>query len=193
MDIAGIGQSSAAGLPLSADRRGVSGGSFISDAKPSAVFFFDGDCGFCQWSAEHLRRICAGAVGDSAPMRIEPAWKDAAPSDVAPHIERFAVYRSAWDESAESGESAESAGGAESAQGAEVAESAGEARPTVHLGHKAIGTALRRHGRTKLWRLVGRVLCFRPLSPLFRAVYRLVANNRHRLGPLVGVEACVVR
>ena len=187
MDIAGIGQSSAAGLPLSADRRGVSGGSFISDAKPSAVFFFDGDCGFCQWSAEHLRRICAGAGGDSAPMRIEPAWKDAAPSDVAPHIERFAVYRSAWDWSAESGESAEGA------ENAESAESAGEARPAVFLGHKAIGTALRRHGRTMLWRLAGRVLCFRPLSPLFRAVYRLVANNRHRLGPLVGVEACVVR
>ncbi|UBI05844.1 DUF393 domain-containing protein [Corynebacterium falsenii] len=184
MDIAGIGQSSAAGLPLSADRRGVSGGSFISDAKPSAVFFFDGDCGFCQWSAEHLRRICAGAGGDSAPMRIEPAWKDAAPSDVAPHIERFAVYRPAWDESAESAESGESAGGAQVA---------GESRPTVYLGHKAIGTALRRHGRTTLWRLAGRVLCFRPLSPLFRTVYRLVANNRHRLGPLVGVEACVVR
>lgn len=181
MDIAGIGQSSAAGLPLSADRRGESGGSFIADAKPSAVFFFDGDCGFCQWSAEHLRRICAGEGGDSAPMRIEPAWKDAAPSDVAPHIERFAVYRSAWDESAEGAESAESA------------EDAGEARPTVYLGHKAIGTALRRHGRRKLWRLAGRVLSFRPLSPLFRAVYRLVANNRHRFGPLVGVEACVVR
>lgn len=175
MDIAGIGQSSAAGLPLSADRRGESGGSFIADAKPSAVFFFDGDCGFCQWSAEHLRRICAGAGGDSAPMRIEPAWKDAAPPEVAPHIERFAVYHPAWDE------------------GAESAESTGEARPTVYLGHKAIGTALRRHGRTKLWRLAGRVLCFRPLSPLFRAVYRLVANNRHRLGPLVGVEACAVR
>lgn len=172
MDIAGIGQSSAAGLPLSADWRGESGGSFISDAKPSAVFFFDGDCGFCQWSAEHLRRICAGAGGDSAPMRIEPAWKDAAPSDVAPHIERFAVYRSAWDEGAED---------------------AGEARPAVYLGHKAIGTALRCHGRTTLWRLAGRVLCLRPLSPLLRAVYRLVANNRHRLGPLVGVEACAVR
>ena len=187
MDIAGIGQSSAAGLPLSADGRGESGGSFIADAKPSAVFFFDGDCGFCQWSAEHLRRICAGAGGDSAPMRIEPAWKDAAPPEVAPHIERFAVYRSAWDEGAEGDESAENSDRAESA------ESAGEARPAVYLGHKAIGTALRCHGRTKLWRLVGRVLCFRPLSPLFRAVYRLVANNRHRLGPLVGVEACVVR
>lgn len=175
MDIAGIGQSSAAGLPLSADRRCKSGGSFIADAKPSAVFFFDGDCGFCQWSAEHLRRICAGAGGDSAPMRIEPAWKDAAPPEVASHIERFAVYRPAWDE------------------GAESAEGAGEARPAVYLGHKAIGTALRRHGRTTLWRLAGRVLCFRPLSPLFRAVYRLVANNRHRLGPLVGVEACAVR
>lgn len=184
MDIAGIGQSSAAGLPLSADRRGVSGGSFIADAKPSAVFFFDGDCGFCQWSAEHLRRICAGAGGDSAPMRIEPAWKDAAPSDVAPHIGRFAVYRPAWDEGAE---------GAESAESAEGAEDAGETRPTVYLGHKAIGTALRCHGRTTLWRLAGRVLCFRPLSPLFRAGYRLVANNRHRLGPLVGVEACAVR
>ena len=105
------------------------------------TFYYDGDCGFCQWSARKLTGL--------AEVDINPA-----------HLDDFAVY--------ESGESKQ-------------------------LGHKAIGAVLKLHGRAKLTRAAGSVLLFRPLTPLFAGVYRLVAMNRHKLGPLVGEESCAIR
>lgn len=114
------------------------------------TFYYDGDCGFCQWSARKLTGF--------ADVDVQPAWAKRAPVEVAPHIERFAVY----------------------------------VGDDVQLGHRAIAAALRNHGRNSAWRLAGRVLDLRVLSPLFAGVYRLVAMNRHKLGPLVGEEACAI-
>ncbi|QGU05456.1 thiol-disulfide oxidoreductase DCC family protein [Corynebacterium comes] len=49
------------------------------------------------------------------------------------------------------------------------------------LGHRAIGCALAVGGRARWVRLIGRVLCLRPLDPLWGAGYRWVAANRARL------------
>ncbi|WP_312096592.1 hypothetical protein [Corynebacterium dentalis] len=105
------------------------------------TFYYDGDCGFCQWSARKLTGL--------ADVEIRPA-----------RLDDFAIY--------DNGESKE-------------------------LGHKAIGAVLKQHGRAKWARAAGTVLLFRPLSPLFAGVYRLVAINRHKLGPLVGEESCAIR
>ncbi|QTH60320.1 hypothetical protein J5O04_04130 [Corynebacterium hindlerae] len=56
----------------------------------------------------------------------------------------------------------------------------------VYLGHRAIAQALRRHGRSPLVRIAGRVID----TPLFAPVYRIVAWNRHRLGRFVGAQVC---
>lgn len=56
----------------------------------------------------------------------------------------------------------------------------------VHLGHKAISLALRRHGRSPLIQFLG-VLCgLPPAAP----IYRWVAAHRSQLGSLVGANAC---
>lgn len=59
-------------------------------------------------------------------------------------------------------------------------------------GHHAIGNALAHHGRNRPIRLAGKVLLFRPLTPLFAGIYWLVAKNRHKLGPLVGKDSCSI-
>lgn len=56
----------------------------------------------------------------------------------------------------------------------------------VHLGHKGISQALVQHGRSSWVRFLGRLAGLPPAA----IVYRLIAWNRHRLGPLVGVESC---
>ncbi|AKK02432.1 thiol-disulfide oxidoreductase DCC family protein [Corynebacterium epidermidicanis] len=56
------------------------------------------------------------------------------------------------------------------------------------LGHRGISHALLRHGRTALIRFLGRVVGIPPAA----IIYRLVAMNRHRLGPLVGVSSCQI-
>lgn len=58
----------------------------------------------------------------------------------------------------------------------------------IHLGHRAISRALRTHGRANWVRCAG-VLAGLPPAAL---VYRLIAWNRHRLGPLVGAETCQI-
>ena len=55
-------------------------------------------------------------------------------------------------------------------------------------GHRAVAMALR--GCRLPWSLIGRVIGSRPLSPFGAVVYRLVANNRHRLPG--GTPACKV-
>lgn len=62
----------------------------------------------------------------------------------------------------------------------------------AELGHRAIGAALRDHGRHRLIRVAGAVLLIRALSLLFAGVYRLIANNRHRIGAAMGLDACAV-
>lgn len=115
------------------------------------TFYYDGDCGFCQWSARNLGRF--------ADITVKPAWKGHAPAEVEPHIERYAVY-------------------------------VGE---EVLKGHKAIAAVLHEHGRTGAWRAAGRVLGLRVMSPFFASIYRLIAMNRHKLGPLVGEQSCAIR
>lgn len=132
------------------------------------TFFFDADCGFCQWAARQLQAVTAESVGVGAgdALAIVPARVSTAPEQVARHIDRFAVY-------------------ARSNTGRDPVEIAG-------LGHRAIGLALREHGRCAFWRIAGRVLTWPIISPVLAGVYRLVAQNRHRLGPLVGEHACAV-
>lgn len=56
----------------------------------------------------------------------------------------------------------------------------------VYLGHRAISQALKNYGRSPMIRLTGSVIGL----PVFAPIYRLVAWNRHRLGALVGAQAC---
>lgn len=49
------------------------------------------------------------------------------------------------------------------------------------LGHRAVGRALAVGGRSRRVRLLGRVLCWRPLDRWWSGVYRWVAANRGRL------------
>jgi len=57
---------------------------------------------------------------------------------------------------------------------------------TVHSGHEAIAAALSTAGR--LWRAVSRIVLTPGISWLAAKVYRLVADNRHRLPG--GTPAC---
>lgn len=139
----------------------------------TSTFFFDGDCGFCQWSAEKLQQLTGGAVG-SGELAIRPAWTGGhpgTPARVAAHIATHAVYARCHGE-ASSGEGTKNYA------------------VQILLGHKGIGQCLRDHGANKAVRGAGRVLTFPLLFPLFAGIYRLVALNRHKLGPLVGVQAC---
>jgi predicted DCC family thiol-disulfide oxidoreductase YuxK len=57
---------------------------------------------------------------------------------------------------------------------------------TVHSGHEAIAAVLGTAGR--IWRIVGRVILLPGIAWLAARVYRLVADNRHRLPG--GTPAC---
>lgn len=104
------------------------------------IFFYDRDCGFCEWASEKLDGLTDG-------LAIKPAT-----------LGEHAIYQDDQD----------------------------------HLGHRAIGKALAKHARTAPVRLSGEVLLFRPLGPVWAGIYRLVAINRHRLGPLVGKDSCSI-
>ena len=58
----------------------------------------------------------------------------------------------------------------------------------VRSGHEAIAATLNSAGR--VWRIVGRALLLPGVSWLAARVYRLVANNRHRLPG--GTSACAL-
>ncbi|MBC2681867.1 DUF393 domain-containing protein [Corynebacterium sp. 4HC-13] len=140
----------------------------------TSTFFFDGDCGLCQWSAEKL-----DALTDDE-LVVKPAWAgehSRTPADVAQHISRYAVYVRLADDHVDT-----------NANTSVV--TARDAERVIMLGHRAIGQCLIDYGASPPVKAAGYVLTCPPLSPLCAAIYRLVANNRHRLGPLVGVEAC---
>lgn len=59
---------------------------------------------------------------------------------------------------------------------------------TVRSGHKAIAATLCSAGR--VWKVVGRVILLPGASWLAARVYRLIADNRHRLPG--GTPACVL-
>ncbi len=59
---------------------------------------------------------------------------------------------------------------------------------TVRSGHEAIAATLNTAGR--IWRVVGRALLLPGISRLAARVYRLVADNRHRLPG--GTPACTL-
>lgn len=61
-----------------------------------------------------------------------------------------------------------------------------------YRGHEAIGAALRFGGRRAPVRLIGAVLFFPPLRPVFARAYRLVADNRAAIGARLGLGACRV-
>ncbi|WP_295625012.1 hypothetical protein [uncultured Corynebacterium sp.] len=143
--------------------------------RAASVFVFDGDCGLCGRAASMLERITDSRDdGTRADARV-PSFAviahgdfDFASNGVALEIiERHALY-------------VESRGGH-----AGNADKTADPPPFVALGHRAIGHALHDHARSRWWRLAGRVL----LHPLMDApaaiVYRLVADNRHRIGPLL--------
>jgi predicted DCC family thiol-disulfide oxidoreductase YuxK len=57
---------------------------------------------------------------------------------------------------------------------------------TVRSGHEAIAAALGTAGRS--WKIAGRILLLPGISSLAARIYRLVAENRHRLPG--GTPAC---
>ena len=122
------------------------------------TFYFDADCGFCQWSAKLLERLTDDRLS-IAPARVGQAD---IPDVVASTIAHAAVYMP---------------GG----------------KGDYVTGHVAIARVLVDCGNSPVLRGLARVGLFRPLQPLWRTVYRVIANNRHKLGPLVGRQACAVR
>ncbi|MBH5299562.1 DCC1-like thiol-disulfide oxidoreductase family protein [Corynebacterium silvaticum] len=59
-----------------------------------------------------------------------------------------------------------------------------------YQGANAIASILENGGRNAGLRCAGRALKNPVVAPFAGIVYRLIAINRHRLGPLVGAEAC---
>lgn len=59
-------------------------------------------------------------------------------------------------------------------------------------GHRAIALALQDHGRSSAIRVMGRVIVVPGVASVAKHIYAIVAANRHKLGPLVGQQACVV-
>lgn len=131
-----------------------------------STFFYDGDCGFCQWSAERLRGLTNGE------LEVRPAWVGRSQTPVPTAVERRVQQRIAT-------EAVYWRGGA-----------GGE--PELFGGHRAIGMALADHGHTTAVRLTGRALNAPVISLMAKLVYRGVARYRHKLGPLVGVQACAL-
>lgn len=142
-------------------------------SQAAATFVYDGGCGFCARAALALGRITL----DDGPS---PALEIASSSDFpfeesgvdATLIERHALY--VETRSAQLPAGPPRAGSPRS----EASPVPSAAPPFLALGHRAIGHALRDHGRTYFWRFAGAVL----LNPLMNApasiVYRLVADNR---------------
>lgn len=179
----------------------------------TATFYFDGDCGFCQWAAEKLQKLTTDGL-DIAPAY--PVADPRTPATVAEHIETHAVYQRSVVKAFSTGSgtaAANSEGAAASLTGANNFETdataaqlaSGQVNPghlssgsnggagaaaDLFLGHKGIGHCLIDYGANPCVRAAGRVLVVPLLSPLFARMYRLVALNRHRLGPLVGAQAC---
>lgn len=135
------------------------------------TFFYDGDCGFCQWSANKLREL----TGER--LEIRPAWVGrsqpglpaAVDRGVQERIECEAVY---WSLKSE-------------------VEKAGHA-PALFGGHRAIARVLEECGRRPWIRAIGRVIALPVISPAAGVVYRVIACYRHKLGPLVGEQACAL-
>lgn len=133
----------------------------------TATFYFDGDCGFCQWAAEKLKKLTTDGLDIAPAYPVADPWT---PATVAQHIETHAVYQRSVVKAFSTG--------------------SGTAAADLFLGHKGIGQCLIDYGANPCVRAAGRVLVVPLLSPLFAGMYRLVALNRHRLGPLVGAQAC---
>ncbi|WP_080745484.1 DCC1-like thiol-disulfide oxidoreductase family protein [Corynebacterium ulcerans] len=57
-------------------------------------------------------------------------------------------------------------------------------------GANAIASILESGGSNAGLRCVGRALKNPVVAPFAGVIYRLIAINRHRLGPLIGAEAC---
>ncbi|ART29289.2 DUF393 domain-containing protein [Corynebacterium pseudotuberculosis] len=59
-----------------------------------------------------------------------------------------------------------------------------------YQGANAIASILESGGRNSGLRFLGRALKNPVLAPFAGIVYRVIALNRHRLGPLVGAKSC---
>ena len=59
-------------------------------------------------------------------------------------------------------------------------------------GQCAIAYALREHGRSGTIRAMGRLITTPGVAFVAKQIYSIVAANRHKLGPLVGQQACTV-
>lgn len=136
------------------------------------IFFYDGDCGFCQWSAEKLRAL----TGER--LDVRPAWVGRSQGDLPARVDREvqerigreAVY---WQ--------------AKNAGDVVVA-----GKFEFFGGHRAIAYALKEHGRNGAIRLMGRLVAAPGVAFVAKHIYAIVAANRHKLGPLVGQQACTV-
>ncbi|RAV31811.1 hypothetical protein DLJ54_06380 [Corynebacterium heidelbergense] len=153
------------------------------------TFFYDANCGFCQRSANILRALTSAV--DIRPAR--PDWD--LPTQVTSQISDYAVYLPRGLRAGDGGctfagwgdgerrdvdglrAGAKSDGSGEGSMGGTLRVS-----PPVLLGHEAIGAVLAEQGRTLRVRLVGLLITFPPLRPVFAAGYRFVADNRYRLG-----------
>lgn len=166
-------------------------------AQARRVFFYDGDCGFCQWSAHRLREL----TGQT--LEIRPAWVGRVQTSVPPEIDRAvqqhianeAVYWSpaTLEQSGEGRDRREGAAGrGESGGLGETRESGESGAFDVFGGHRAIARALRENGGNRFIKWSGRVIELPGVSFVAALVYRLVAVNRHKLGPLVGERACAL-
>lgn len=135
------------------------------------IFFYDGDCGFCQWSANKLCELT------DERLEIRPAWvgrsQPSLPATVdggvQERIEREAVYWSLKSEVKGAGDD-----------------------PALFGGHRAIARVLEECGRTLGIRAIGCVIALPVISPATGVVYRVIARYRHKLGPLVGEQACAL-
>lgn len=59
-------------------------------------------------------------------------------------------------------------------------------------GHEAIGVVLRHGGRTALIRAAGTLILASPLRPVLSRAYAFIAARRHKMGKLVGAQACAL-
>ena len=136
------------------------------------IFFYDGDCGFCQWSAEKLRALTEGELD------VRPAWVGKSRRDLPAHVDREVQRRIAREavywRTENAGDVVE--GGAFEFFG----------------GHRAIALALQDHGRSSAIRVMGRVIVAPGVAFVAKHIYAIVAANRYKLVPLVGQQACAV-
>lgn len=109
---------------------------------------------------------------------MRPAWVGKSRRDLPAHVDREVQRRIAREAVYWRTENADDAVGAGALE--------------FFGGHRAIAYALQGHGRNGAIRLMGRLITTPGVAFVAKHIYSIVAANRHKLGPLVGQQACTV-